>query len=86
MIQLRKGDRAMSESAARKAFEIWASGVIYNDQPLPERKGIPYFLAEKAFMAGRESAARIAADYTWHPGSNPDHGNVIAARIREDDL
>lgn len=33
-------------------FEAWAEGVRYNDQPLTERGGIPYFLAAHAFEAG----------------------------------
>jgi hypothetical protein len=44
------------------AFETWAAGVIYNNQPLPERKGIPYFLAEKAHAAGVREGIRQARE------------------------
>jgi hypothetical protein len=53
------------------AFETWAAGVIYNNQPLPERKGIPYFLAEKAHAAGvregiRQAREAVAAEQALH--------------------
>lgn len=46
-----------------RTFEKWAEDVIYNDQPLTVRGGIPLFLAERAYRAGMIEGTMRERDY-----------------------